>query len=309
MGIYKITNLINGMCYIGQSTDIRKRWWAHKTKTFDTYLSRAIKKYGKENFSFELLRECSIHELDELEKKYIHVFNSIRPNGYNLEGGGNKSKTVDRDVVERVASANRKPVSQYTLNGKFIKTYISIQEAANENRLTCSLISACLHGKQKMSGGYQWRLGKNKSTILPYKKNSDRYHHTKNRIRFAVNQYTKDGKYINTFDSASDVGKYLNKDYSSITACCKGNLKTAYGYQWRYADVGKRDIKPVQRRNDYQHLEKRVFQFTKDGKCIKMFNSIKNASKETGICASGISNCLCGKYQTSGGFVWKLIDG
>lgn len=97
-GIYKITNLINQKCYIGQSVDIERRWRQHKTAanniSSDCYnypLQRAFRKYGIENFSFEILIECSVYELDEKEEFYINKFNSLSQFGYNqsrVEQGG-----------------------------------------------------------------------------------------------------------------------------------------------------------------------------------------------------------------------------
>lgn len=60
-GIYKITNLVNGKMYIGQAVDIEERWIRHKRdwkidKTKVLY--KAIRKYGIENFSFEIIEEC-----------------------------------------------------------------------------------------------------------------------------------------------------------------------------------------------------------------------------------------------------------
>ena len=98
IGIYKIENKINGKCYIGQSENIGRRWRAHQSAAFnpnannyDTTLYRAIRKYGLENFTFTILVECEISQLDELEKSYIQQFNSLAPNGYNLTAGGAES--------------------------------------------------------------------------------------------------------------------------------------------------------------------------------------------------------------------------
>lgn len=94
IGIYKIENLINNHCYIGQSRDIEKRWQRHKQtafnlndKGYDYPIYRAIRKYGLNNFSFEILEECSISELNDKEKFYISKFNSFF-NGYNQTLGG-----------------------------------------------------------------------------------------------------------------------------------------------------------------------------------------------------------------------------
>lgn len=89
VGIYKITNLINQKCYIGQSRDIHKRWISHRTRPFNEQdedynktLYKAIRKYGLTNFSFEVLEECEIEQLNEKENYWINYFNSQK-NGYN----------------------------------------------------------------------------------------------------------------------------------------------------------------------------------------------------------------------------------
>lgn len=91
-GIYKITNKINGKCYIGQSIDIYKRWYTHKSpKTWAAdkgkVLYRAFVKYGIENFTFEIIEECSRKQLDIREKYWVRYFDSYS-NGYNMTKGG-----------------------------------------------------------------------------------------------------------------------------------------------------------------------------------------------------------------------------
>lgn len=97
IGIYKIENLMTGKVYIGQSIHIEVRWQEHCRPSTNSIISRAIRKYGKENFSFEILEECSIEELDYKEEYYIHQYNSIVPNGYNIEdkNDGNKNYYVN----------------------------------------------------------------------------------------------------------------------------------------------------------------------------------------------------------------------
>ena len=93
-GIYKITNLITDECYIGQAVDIYKRWNEHCKcgLGIDTppgnKLYKAIQEYGLENFTFELLTECSASELNEKEKYFIELYQS-NTFGYN----GNKGVT------------------------------------------------------------------------------------------------------------------------------------------------------------------------------------------------------------------------
>lgn len=101
IGIYKITNNINKKVYIGQSihieTRIKEHFWkatCEKDISFNSILHQAIRKYGAENFSWEVLQECSVNEIDELEKHYIDKYNSISPNGYNILTGGQKNRAT-----------------------------------------------------------------------------------------------------------------------------------------------------------------------------------------------------------------------
>lgn len=92
IGIYKITNKINNKVYIGQSINIEKRWGEHKRNAFNskthTYyypLYSSIRKYGLDNFTFEIIEECLIKNLTEREQYWIEYYHSLDGNyGYNL---------------------------------------------------------------------------------------------------------------------------------------------------------------------------------------------------------------------------------
>jgi len=88
IGIYKITNKINGKVYIGQSWDIEKRWANEKSGRTNNHLLKSFKKYGFENFHFEVLENLCENTpqeyLDIKEDFYILKTNSLDPNfGYN----------------------------------------------------------------------------------------------------------------------------------------------------------------------------------------------------------------------------------
>lgn len=81
-GIYKITNKFNNDCYIGKSIDIDRRWQQHRynynnknSKSYDYHLYKAFRKYGIENFEFEVLELCNPEELIEIETKYYNIYN------------------------------------------------------------------------------------------------------------------------------------------------------------------------------------------------------------------------------------------
>lgn len=123
IGIYKITNKINNKCYVGQSNDIQRRfkehiWAGDKTRIL---LDKAIKKYGKENFTYEILEECSLEELNEKEEYWIKKCNAVEE-GYNLSSGGTqqsvgsnngRSKLTEEDIrIIRTAYANHEKQSK-----------------------------------------------------------------------------------------------------------------------------------------------------------------------------------------------------
>ena len=90
--IYKITNKINGLIYIGCTINsLEQRFSEHLYRCFKTdYKSRlynSIKKYGQENFSIDLIVECDVNVIYETEKKYINEYNSYH-NGMNSTFGG-----------------------------------------------------------------------------------------------------------------------------------------------------------------------------------------------------------------------------
>ena len=86
IGIYKYTNQINNKVYIGQSIDLEQRQYAHKSSAFNekandynSQFHQAIRKYGLENFSYEIVAEISNEEyskemLNDLEKYFIQYY-------------------------------------------------------------------------------------------------------------------------------------------------------------------------------------------------------------------------------------------
>lgn len=119
-GIYKITNLVNGKVYIGQSVDIYKRWNDHKRtlktpteKHYNYPLYCAFRKYGLENFSFEIVEECSEEKLNKREVYYIELYRTYinweDSNGYNqtLGGGGILGKELSEESKIKIGRANK----------------------------------------------------------------------------------------------------------------------------------------------------------------------------------------------------------
>lgn len=89
-GIYKITNIKNQMCYVGQSVDLASRWKQHIKRGIGAEaptrnkLYPAMLSFGVENFTFEIIEECEKTELDEKEK-YWQNFYQANTFGYSIK--------------------------------------------------------------------------------------------------------------------------------------------------------------------------------------------------------------------------------
>ena len=88
--IYKIENKINHKIYIGQSNNPKRRFKEHinREEKYNSLIHKAIKKYGEENFTFEIIGWYENWE--EMEQYYIEYYKSKIPYGYNIEDGGNQ---------------------------------------------------------------------------------------------------------------------------------------------------------------------------------------------------------------------------
>jgi group I intron endonuclease len=93
--IYRIKNLINGKIYIGQTQNIKRRFYEHKHelksgKHHNKHFQNSFNTHGEENFSFEVIEECEVNKLDEREIYWIDYCDTVnKKKGYNQSTGGN----------------------------------------------------------------------------------------------------------------------------------------------------------------------------------------------------------------------------
>lgn len=152
MVIYKTTNLINGKIYIGQTVNNIDSYYGS-----GKLLIKAIKKYGKENFTKEIICECnSIEELDQMEIFWIGKLNSQDLTmGYNLDAGGGLNYTQFRYFGKTLTLEHRKNISLNHAdvsghkNPMFGKTHT--EEARNSIREARTGSKASELSREKMS--------------------------------------------------------------------------------------------------------------------------------------------------------------
>lgn len=135
IGIYKVTNTINGMFYVGKSNNIERRFSQHlEGYQSATLLKRAINKYGPENFVLDILEECDEKDLNEREKYWISKLDARnRSVGYNIHPGGDGGdvcsamppemyeefcKKVSEGVTGRTWTDHQREVMSEKMSGK-----------------------------------------------------------------------------------------------------------------------------------------------------------------------------------------------
>lgn len=233
IGIYQITNLINGKKYIGQSNNIQKRWqehkfWANHINKNNLYLYNAMNKYGVENFEFSIIEECELDQLDEREEYWIaqyHTYINDPQNwGYNLTPGGANH------------SHQKISVDQYDLQGNFIQSFAGVDEASQLTSTNISNLIAALKGRQQQSNNFQWRYHGEPApgSII----NTVKDNHYWSSSKKMIDQYNKDGQYIATYSSAHEAARAINKKCANhITECCLNKRKSAAGFVWKYSKI------------------------------------------------------------------------
>jgi group I intron endonuclease len=109
--IYKATNRLNGKVYVGQTkSTLPKRKSEHKSaaRKSDYAFHRALRKYGFENFDWEVLTEVGDLEVNQREQELIKLHGAFGPNGYNTTEGGDAKYEVSLTVRRKIARATKR---------------------------------------------------------------------------------------------------------------------------------------------------------------------------------------------------------
>lgn len=247
VGIYKITSPSNKI-YIGQSTDIYKRWADYKKMIRckrQTRLYNSLKKYGPENHIFGILEECPVDYLlirETYWKTYYKVLD-VPSLCCRIDGRGGKlgHKTKHKMSIIKLGKPIKHIYSiiEYNHNGEFIRIWDQYIDLPNYKDIK----KICIEESFIRINGSLWRFKYNndfpKQLILP-----DYYINKLNKIT-SIMQYDLNENLIKQYKNNTEVIdlflKPINKakSSSSIHACCKGKQKTAYGYVWKYYENDK----------------------------------------------------------------------
>ena len=240
--VYKITNLINNKCYIGSSIRVQERWQQHKNVAFNSNhkhyhypLYQAFRKYGLENFSFEILNDNfnSAIEMQDYEKNMIIFFNSLS-NGYNqtLE---TYCPLLDENIRQQIIESKSSACAKVNDKEEIIEIYSSYHDAARQNNLIGreSAIRNVCKGLCSSCNGLIFRdIDKEKNIISKPIKNY------KGRKAVVAIDIAKPENTI-IFESISKAAQEFNTERKSIIQCIQGSSRysTVKGYIFRELDI------------------------------------------------------------------------
>lgn len=240
-GIYCIENKINHKKYIGQSVNIRVRWWIHcydlrNNKHHNCHLQGAWNKYGEDNFSFYVIERCAEDKLNEREIYWIEKYNSNNPEiGYNFSSGGsgNRGVVLTQDQKEYMSQIkNPEKVVQIDFNGNLIRTWRSVTHAQRtlENIRARSILQCCRH-KTYQANGHIWFFKNEYEKIEQFNVKEYMYRHNKH-FDIPILQYDLFGNLIKewTQKDLKDSGYNIN----GIKRCCRHERNIFDDYIWVY---------------------------------------------------------------------------
>lgn len=236
--IYMYTNKINGKRYVGQTVDFNRR---HKKHISDSYNEKrkyqynvpfhcAIRKYGIENFKIQILAENipTQEKMNEYEIFFIKRYNTLANNkkGYNISSGGSNGNPF--------AGKTEEEMNEWKQN-------MSKAQTGENNPMYGKHLSE--ETKQKMSEAKKGKFTGENNPMY------GKYHTEESRQKISqakkgknapqakrIIQYNKQGNLIRVWDYAKQVTEELGINHGNIISCCKGKLKSAGGYIWRYAE-------------------------------------------------------------------------
>lgn len=309
--IYKYTSP-SGKSYIGQTIDEKRRrqnWFSSSYEYAGTAINRARAKYGRDAFTYAVIFTHSFQTKTEA-KELLNVMEKYYIKKYNTFANGYNCDEGGRGAADyKLSKEARKNISLG------VKSWTSTSE-----------------GKKKLSLAHK---------EVPHKKG---YRLQGNFI--PIVQLSKEGKWVNEFDSITDAAIHINNNKSkcsvNISSVCKGKRDTAEGYKWMYKDDYYKYFlhpelgnipKRVQRALDYvaklftpkkKKVYKRKYkkkedsrinrhtqqigQYNENLELVKVWRNGLEASNILGFSSANIyrSTRTLGKYM---GYYWRKYEG
>lgn len=245
--VYKHTTP-SGKTYIGITTQKPEERWrkgnGYRTQVFWS----AVKKYGWENISHEILHTgLTKAEAEEKEIELIGIYKSNDKRfGYNVENGGNTAGTHSEETKKKISQANKGRIFSEETKKKMQMNHADFKgknhplygkKFTDEMRKKMSEVRKGKHtGEENPMFG---RHHSEETRRLQSVKRKGKCAGEDNHKARSIVQIDLNGTQIKTYKCILDATRELGLSRGCdghISACAKGKAKTAYGYKWEYAE-------------------------------------------------------------------------
>jgi len=288
MIIYRATNLINNKVYIGQTIDsLEKRKYKHlwfsKKKDCLWYFHRAIKKYGENNFKWEIIDQTNnIESLNRLEEFYIDLFKNKGYKLYNLTlgGGGSKGRVCSLETRKKIGIKSKGRISPNKGKRMSDNTRKKLSESHKGKKLSEKI-------KKKISN------------------NSINMHNINPKYNTFVAIHINSGRCVGEWNHIDRCCKELNVNSESIRKGLKNKTKKPNKYIYLYKkDYKNIDIDDILK---FYNIKPFVVLECKNNKYIGKWNNIQECSKNIGIDYTTIRAILNKKVLKPRKYLFKYV--
>lgn len=315
-GIYKITNQINQKVYIGQAQDIQRRWRNHRRdaknctdpKNLKNPLYQDIRKYGINNFIFEIIEICSLEELNDKERYWISYYDSFH-NGYNrTEGGQNAAhpnKMTDALFESIIYDLKNTLLStedigkKNNISGRMVRD-INNGVSWKKDYLTYPIRKSLIVLKQEENKKLKKKKQKKNPDFIAKQKvqiiERDRLHGLELAKLIVENNFTYVGKYYNV--SPTTIRRWCKKD--DIPSTIKELTK------WYYDTTGLKNPKekPIPK-----NKAKTVMQIDPNtNEIVNIYSSTREAERKIKGNSNGRVSTACNTGGKAFGYYWRYKD-
>ena len=243
----------NGKRYIGQTCQKPSvRWSDGRGYGNNEYFTRAINKYGWDNFDHQIL--CVVHSkkvADLFEQHYIAKFNTFNGEGYNLTKGGGgrvgykmsdaeRAALGDRSRGRELSAESRRKISESLKEGYRTGRIAppthseeALKRMSEERKGEGNPMYGRHHTPEAIASMIEKRTGRKRSEETRRHISEARYKSEKIKRR-QVDQFDLDGNYIATYASIKEAADAVGDFSSCIGSCCKGKMRRSKQYRWRY---------------------------------------------------------------------------
>lgn len=230
--IYKFTNRRTNQSYIGKTFNLSLRYKNHiEGRGCTSKFNKALKTYGIESFTFEVLIEIRSSNYDNLnvilfalEKHYIRKFDSYY-SGYNSTKGGEGTDgyTFDEETRELVRKRMTGRKLSEEAKHNISRGHLGLKHSEETKEKIKNIQRNRKWESKRLDALRKYNESRTKEEIM---RNASR--HFKRVI-----QYSIDGTYIKEWESIKEASSVLHIPSTSISGCCHGKYKTAGNYKWK----------------------------------------------------------------------------